>query len=150
MARPTKLTPELYLVASTYLDECKDSVEHFEGESGKQWETWRIKLPTVAGLARKLGISRSTLYKWADEQDEFSYIVEDLLLEQDDRLVNQGLSGAYNPTIAKLLLSSKHGYVEQSATDVTSKGERLEPSSPIDGSAVDAFVKHIKHDTSAV
>lgn len=123
--RPSVYTPELVDIARGYVDECVDEVEHFESESGKHWETIRVKLPTVEGLARRLKVSRETVYAWKEEHPEFSDILDDLKVEQADRLLNRGLSGEYNPTIAKMMLSSKHGYVEKSATDVTTNGESL-------------------------
>jgi hypothetical protein len=132
--------------AQTYVDDCKDQVEHFESENGKHWEVWRTKLPTIEGLARILKVARSTVYKWADESPEFSDIIEDLLAEQSDRLINQGLAGNYNSTIAKLLLSSKHGYVEKTEQDITTKGEAITPAG---GTAVDAFIAGYKDATKA-
>lgn len=121
--RPTKLTPELMIIARDYVNECTDTIEHFEGESGKQWETVRVKLPTMEGLARKLKIRRETVWDWSHKNDEFSNIIDDLMAEQADRLINQGLAGNYNSTISKVLLSGKHGYVERN--DVTTGGEKL-------------------------
>lgn len=72
-------------------------------------------IPTVAGLACYLGVSRSTVNKWAvDDKGEggFSDIVEGILSMQEFKLVNGGLKGDYNPTIAKLLLT-KHGYSDK-------------------------------------
>lgn len=69
-------------------------------------------IPTVAGLACYLGVSRSSVNKWATEDTSeggFSDIVEGILSMQEFKLVNGGLKGDYNPTIAKLLLA-KHGY----------------------------------------
>lgn len=112
MARPTKLSKAIKNQALDYVVNCTDTIEHFEGENGRHWETVRVKLPTIEGLARYLNIARSTLYLWQKEDGEFSDIIEDLQVEQVDRLINMGLQGAYNPTIAKVLLS-KHNYTEK-------------------------------------
>lgn len=72
-------------------------------------------IPTVAGLACYLGVSRSSVNKWAAEDKSeggFSDIVEGILSMQEFKLVNGGLKGDYNPTIAKLLLT-KHGYSDK-------------------------------------
>jgi len=73
------------------------------------------ELPTVAGLSVYLGVSRETIYDWArqESKQEFSDIVAILQALQERMLVNKGLAGIYNSTIAKLLLSSKHGYAER-------------------------------------
>lgn len=107
--RPTKLTPELIKEGWKYLDELDVSIHTL--------------LPTVEGLAIKLGISRDTIYEWEKENDEFSDIVKKLKVEQGEKLIQNALAGRYNASIAKLILSGKHGYVEQTATDVTSNGK---------------------------
>lgn len=74
-----------------------------------------LTLPTVEQLAHTLGISRDSLY----ERKEFSDILERLKQVQAHLLINKGLIGDYNSTIAKLLLSSKHGYVEKTEVQRT-------------------------------
>lgn len=146
--RPTKLTDVVRQLARSYVDECKDTVEHFESDNGKHWETIRVKLPTMEGLARKLKIRRETVWAWSKEDEEFSNIVDDLMAEQADRLLQRGLSGEYNPTIAKLMLSGKHGYVEKTETDVTSKGEALAPQQ-LDPVTAAAFAKLMTDQTKS-
>ena len=71
-------------------------------------------------------MSRSTIYEWIkdEEKKEFSDIVEWLLSRQGKLTLNNGLNNKFNSSIAKLLLS-KHGYVEKSETDITSKGQKV-------------------------
>lgn len=140
--RPTILTPDLMQKAFRYV--------FVDGQPQVGWKTMGMAIPTIENFALYLGISRETVYAWERENPEFSDIVEAVRQDQASMLVSKGLDGSFNSTIAKLLLSSKHGYVEQSATDVTSKGEKIEPGAMVDASAVDAFVNHIKHDTSSV
>lgn len=85
-----------------------------------------LELPSVAGLALYIGVARSTVYKWATEEDkqEFSDIVERLLAEQEKSLFTKGLKGEYNPTITKLMLT-KHGYSDKQ--DLTSGEKPLAP-----------------------
>ncbi len=73
----------------------------------------RIKLPTIEGLSLALNINPDTIYSWRKEEDkqEFSELIDRLLKKQADMLIEYGLSGEYNPTIAKVLLT-KHGYRE--------------------------------------
>jgi hypothetical protein len=103
MARPTIYNEEILLKTTEYIDTCKD----IEIDN----KLIKAKIPTIEGLARYLGINKDTVYTWRKEKLEFSELIEDLLAEQADRLVNNGLTGSYNPTIAKVLLS-KHGYRE--------------------------------------
>jgi len=84
----------------------------------------QVNIPKMEGLALYLGLSRSTLYEWIDAHPEFSDKVDELLHQQATYLVNKGLSGEYNSRIASLLLY-KHGYVEKSESDITSKGKPI-------------------------
>ena len=114
--RPTKYTKEIIKKAEKYLSECIDTTEQvITGESEKftsYKEKLKVNLPTIEGLAVYLEVHRDTLYEWEKEHDDFSDIIERLRGSQIKSLVNNGLSGDYNPTIAKVLLS-KHGYSEK-------------------------------------
>ena len=114
--RPTKYTKDITEKAEKYLSECIDTTEQVvTGESGKftsYKEKIKVNLPTIEGLAVYLEVHRDTLYEWEKEHDEFSDIIERLRGSQIKSLINNGLSGDYNPTIAKVLLS-KHGYSEK-------------------------------------
>ena len=78
----------------------------------------KVKLPTIEGFARFIGVPRRTIYEWRDKHIEFSHTLDKILIEQQERLINKGLAGDYNSTIAKLILSSNHGMAERK--DVTS------------------------------
>lgn len=126
--RPTEYKPAILKKAKEYLEECQDEnvqvVKQANTEKGYEMydNKLKVKLPSVEGLARYLGVARSSIYLWAKDHPEFSDILEDILAEQADRLVNNGLSGDYNSTIAKLILT-KHGYTDR--TDVTSDGKPI-------------------------
>ncbi len=115
--RPTLYTPELLVKAKEYIDSCTDEMV---GTVPKL----KVRLPNKGGLARHLDVSRETLYAWAKEYPEFSDIMEQMGAKQEDALINNGISGDYNPTISKVLLT-KHGYTDKTETDITSKGESL-------------------------
>lgn len=68
-------------------------------------------VPTIAGLACYTEKRRNTIYDYASQDEEFSNIVEGILRLQESKLVNEGLKGNFNSTIAKLILS-KHGYAD--------------------------------------
>lgn len=144
MARPTDYTPEMLKKAQEYLESCNDE-EVERGTEDRPEYGIRVKIPTRGGLARHLGVSRDTLYEWAKVHDEFSDIMEQLGAEQEDRLISNGLSGDYNPTIAKVLLT-KHGYregIEQTGKD----GRDLIPdkqSQERADQALDTFIKNGK------
>lgn len=129
--RPTEYTPELLKKAKKYLADCKDETEQqVIGLSVKGTELYKnkliVNLPSIEGLARYLNVHRDTLYEWEKEHEEFSDILEAVRAEQAERLINNGLSGDYNPTITKLMLT-KHGYSDK--TELTGKdGKDLMPT----------------------
>ena len=108
--RPPMYSEEMLSKSQEYLDSCKD-IEIDRGTPERPNLHLNVKIPTRGGLASYLGVSRDALYDWAKQYPEFSNIIEQLGASQEDRLVNNGLSGDYNPTIAKVLLT-KHGYRE--------------------------------------
>ncbi len=115
MARPSKLTKELLEKAREYVVSCVDNVER--DEKGRVVEI-EVNFPTGEGLANHIGVTRTTIYDWADKKSprynkEFSDILEAINQEQVKRLINRGLSGHYSPMIAKLVLA-KHGYKDRS------------------------------------
>lgn len=103
MARPTIYTDELLEAAYSYVTDCPDVIH------------------TVVGLCLHLNISKSTAYKWIDEnKSEFSDIVDTVSDLQEKKLVTNGLTNEFNASITKLMLT-KHGYsdkVESTNTNV--------------------------------
>jgi len=93
-------------------------------------------VPTVAGLARALGVTRKTVYEWAKDKPEISDMLEVCKAEQEILLVNKGLLSEFNSNICKLMLA-KHGYGDKSADD-----EYLPQITGVTIKVVDASVKH--------
>lgn len=87
-------------------------------------------VPSIAGLACFLGKSRSRVYEYAEQNAEFKDTLEGIKVLQESKLINGGLKGDFNPTIAKLMLSN-HGYSEKHEVDNTSS----------DGSVRSAVIK---------
>lgn len=110
MARPTKYTPKIQEQADAYADggflSCGDVV------------------PSRAGLALELRVSRETLSNWAEVHPEFLGTLERLSWLQERISLNGGLKGELNSTIVKLLLAN-HGYSDRQEIDHTTKGESL-------------------------
>jgi len=111
MARPTKYTPELLEKAHSYI---------------ANWRTLGDMIPSHEALSLYLEINRATLYDWRDQEgkEEFSDILDQILVLQQQELVNNGLSGDFNAAITKLVLG-KHGYSDKVDTDVTTRGEKV-------------------------
>jgi len=124
--RPTTYSEEIIIKTNEYLASRED--EEVEQEKKEGWTTYKTKakLPTIEGLALFLNIDKTTLYDWEKIHPEFSHVMSKLRSEQADRLINSGLSGDYNPTIAKVLLT-KHGYIDKQ--DVTSDGKAIKGNS---------------------
>lgn len=110
--RPSKYSEEMVEKAREYLDSCVDSITD---------HGITVNLPTIYGLARYINVNRDTLYEWAKHNPIFSDTLRDIEEEQAQRLLNNGLSGAYNSTIAKLILSSNHGMKERTDTTTNDK-----------------------------
>lgn len=94
--RPTKYSAEMIEKAQNYF-------ENFEAEGDQ--------IPSNAGLALCIGLSRQTIQVWGKEEgkEEFSYILDQIQAKQENLLINKGLTGDFNSNIAKLILG-KHGY----------------------------------------
>lgn len=104
--QPTKYNDEVQSLADEYLSGFPDHGH---------------VLPTVEGLSEVLGVTRQTIYNWADPETNrrFFDTLETLKARQHRMLFEKGLTGDYNSTIAKLGLSSNHGMIEKSAKELT-------------------------------
>ena len=105
--RPGKCTKAL-------LKKAKYFSEHWEDELKRS-------IPTTVGLAIYCDISEETLYVWRDnpktkEQQMFSEYAMKIKKEQKDVLMVNGITGVFNPAIAKLLLS-QHNIIEKKAIE---------------------------------
>jgi len=111
MARPTKYGKKI-------LTDTQDYIENHA--------KYGDLVPSVAGLACHLEITKPTVYDWSkqEEKEEFSYMLANILIKQERMLLSGGLLSEMNPTIVKLMLS-KHDYSDKVETDVTSKGEKV-------------------------
>ena len=111
--RPSVYTPELVKRARGYLTSYQDMGD---------------KVPSIAGLACVLGVTRETCRAWANEPDkaEFSAILMELMQRQERALLNGGLGGAFNAPITKMMLT-KHGYSDKVENDHTSSDGSMTP-----------------------
>ena len=107
MSRPTKYNKHLVQQANDYLT---------------QYEVFEA-VPTIAGLAVYLDISRETVYAWSADPDkeEFSDICKKLMTKQEFQLINGGIKGEFNPTITKLMLT-KHNYSDKQESTLQGPG----------------------------
>lgn len=110
--RPTKYNEEVQAKADGYL---------------LRYEELGDVVPTVAGLAVYLGVSKSTVYLWAEKNAQFSDTLKMVNAIQEARLSSGGLSNSMNATIVKLMLAN-HGYSEKSQVDHVSSDESMKPT----------------------
>jgi hypothetical protein len=107
VGRPTLLTDELISKAYRYIEECPDIV------------------PSVVGLCVCIGVAKTTIYRWIEEDClEFKDILGAISELQELKLITGGLTSEFNPTITKMMMT-KHGYSDKLETDVTSNGKTL-------------------------
>jgi len=100
------------------------------------WESQGDVVPQVVSLALAMGVSKSTIYEWAKdpEKQEFSDILTRVQQAQEQKLINGGLSGGFNPAVTKMLLC-KHGYSDKVEQDHTSSDGSMTPK----GKSLDDF-----------
>lgn len=110
--RPTKYSEEIQALADNYVD-------------GGFIESGDI-VPSRAGLALELNVSRETLTNWSNSHSDFLGTLERLSFLQERISLNGGLKGDLNSTIVKLLLAN-HGYSEKSEHDLKSSDGSMTP-----------------------
>lgn len=108
MARPTKLNDDMRQKIDEYIER---SIANKD-------------VPSVAGLAVELSISKVTLYNWSENDKELLNTLEGMKSLQEAMLLKGGLKNEYNATIVKLMLAN-HGYREKSEQDITSGGQSI-------------------------
>jgi len=88
-----------------------------------------MELPTVEGLAIKLGVNDDTLNEWAKKHKDFRAVFKKLKMAQKVQLINGGMYGGkeVNASMFIFLLKVNHGMIETSRQELTGKeGDKLE------------------------
>ena len=111
------------------------------------WRTVGDVVPSIAGLACFLGVTRECIYEWQRTHDGFSDICNGLLTIQERELANRGLDGTFNGQITKLMLS-KHGYSDRVETDNKSSDGSMTPRATvvIDKDAIKSIAESLNKD----
>tara|TARA_R110000764_G_scaffold2108_1_gene9170 strand:- start:125 stop:493 length:369 start_codon:yes stop_codon:yes gene_type:complete len=113
MSRPTKYTPKLLDKANHYLN------------------NYTRLIPSNQDLCLHLDISETTLYRWAEEHEQFRDILGKVKLTQFTVAMDGGLGGDLNANLVKLLMG-KHGLSEKSTVDQISSDGSMAPKSKIE------------------
>jgi hypothetical protein len=111
--RPTKYDPKMINEIQEYL---KGAIPE------------NMKIPTIEGIALKLGVNRDTLYEWSKLYKDFSDTLEEVKTRQKEILQEIGIFGGkeINATIVALLLKVNHDMIETTRNEITGKdGENL-------------------------
>lgn len=112
VGRPSLLTPELKERAKQYLYD-------FEQQGDV--------IPSAAGLACWLGVSKASVYNFGDQDADFLDTLQAIQAKQEMLTLNKGITGEFNSTISKLVLAN-HGYSDKVQQDVTSSDGSLSPT----------------------
>ncbi len=112
MARPSKYNDKILEKAEDYI---------------KNYIKYGDEIPMIDGLALELCIHRDTVNDWEMKYPEFSDIVRTLMTHQGRKLMNGSLNGSFRERTATLALSSNHGLVAKTETDITSSDGTMKP-----------------------
>lgn len=96
--RPTAYKPEYCDLIIQHFDK-EPFTSSFDEVSGKTYRS-AILLPTLTNFARTIGVSRATIYNWAEEHPEFLDAIKRAQELQEEVLMQNGLFGAYDKTFA--------------------------------------------------
>lgn len=77
--------------------------------------------PHIGGFARLLGVSKMTIYDWARKYPDFAYSVAHAQDMRRAMIIDNALSGLYNPLFAKLAAANLFGWHDRQ--DVQHSGE---------------------------
>jgi hypothetical protein len=126
VGRPTKLTDELKARAKEYL---------------YAYETQGDAIPSAAGLACWLGISKASVYNYGEQDADFLDTLSAIQAKQEVVTLNKGITGEFNSTISKLVLAN-HGYSDKIEQAHTSPDGSM---SPVDHGAAVLEALKAKH-----
>ena len=104
-----------------YSDEIQATADHY----AQNFAEYGDPVPSVAGLADALDVSRRTIYTWSEKHEQFLHTLDRIENRQHKFLVSGGLTNEFNAGITKLMLHN-HGYSDKMATDLTSNGQTVE------------------------
>lgn len=94
-------------------------MEYIQGGYEEKGES----IPTAQGLALYMDVARATPYNWAEQEtcqfrDEMAYIIDRVQAIQAVKIINGGLTGAYNPAFAGKLVGN-HGFSDRQSVETT-------------------------------
>ena len=131
--RPTKYTEDMISKIDEYLNSCVDwykevlKTRQMIDDDGKIKEVItnesvkKVSLPMIEWFASYLGVSKSTIYEWSNEYEEFSNALDKIMVAQKKKVLEEWLAWNYSPVLAKLVLSANHWMKETTVQENTWK-----------------------------
>lgn len=82
-----------------------------------------MELPTIEGLALKLGVNDDTLVEWANKHEDFNEVYKRLKMSQKVQLINGGAFGGkeVNASMFIFLLKANHNMIETERKELVGK-----------------------------
>lgn len=84
------------------------------------------RFPTYVRYARSIGVSKSTLFEWANGHKEFSDAMGVCKDISEAILLENWLQGTYNSTFAQFLLKNNHWYKDKQETELSGTVEQTQ------------------------
>lgn len=82
-----------------------------------------IIYPTRLTLALEIGVSPNTITTWGHTHPRFGEALRIMDEIREQKLAEGGATRAFDPSVVKFILSSKHGYTEKTKTEAEVKQE---------------------------
>ena len=108
---PTKYDPKY----------CQEIIEYFDVRHYDKAEKEPADFPQFTAFAKKIGVTRSTLFKWTNDYPEFSDAYKCAKELQEELLVNNSLKNRYNPYFAQFVLKNGHGWRDKQEIEQTNE-----------------------------
>ena len=86
------------------------------------YQSYSDAIPTVERFAKIIGVTKGTVYKWCQQNDDFMNAVDEIRQASKLELITNGLTGNYNSNFCRFLLSANHGMSEKTHTEHSSDG----------------------------
>lgn len=117
---PTKYNKKFIKQIDLYINFKKNELRKDKELTGGLVKFKKVHLPDLDEFAiQYLRVSPKTIYNWEKIYPKFALGLAKIKQAQKQMLMDEGLAGNYNSTIAKLLLESLHGMANNSEVPAT-------------------------------